>query len=46
MDDLVWFNNSTGTFSIWDSTGTGFTPNVFVASVAAGWNLAGVSREV
>lgn len=30
------------TFTIWDSTGNGFTPNRFIGGVGAGWSLAGV----
>jgi hypothetical protein len=32
QDDLLWRNTSTGMFSIWQSTGTGFTPNVEVGT--------------
>jgi hypothetical protein len=43
-DDLLWFNQSSGTFSIWDSTGNAFTPNSYIGSVAAGWALADVGN--
>ena len=36
----MWQNG--GTFTEWQSNGSGFTPNVFVGSVGPGWTLAGV----
>jgi hypothetical protein len=38
-DDLLWRNASTGAFSVWQSTGTGFTPNVLTGNVDPTWNL-------
>jgi len=42
MADLVWQNGTT--FTVWNSTGNGFTPNSFVGSVSSGWTLAGVGN--
>src|SRR5260370_240697 len=39
QDDLLWRNTSTGTFTIWQPTGTGFTPNVEVGNVGTDWAL-------
>src|SRR5262249_32186433 len=39
LSDLLWQNGTT--FTAWDSTGNGFTPNNFVGSVASGWTLTG-----
>jgi hypothetical protein len=41
-DDLLWRNGSTGAFSIWQSTGTGFTPNVYVGNVGTDWSLVNI----
>ena len=41
-DDLLWHNTASGTFTEWQSTGPGFTPNAIVNStVAANWTLIG-----
>ena len=40
MSDLLWRNSSSGAFSEWQSTGNGFTPNVYVnGGVATSWTL-------
>jgi len=38
--DLLWVSNG-GAFSEWRSNGSGFTPNVFVGSIANGWHSEG-----
>jgi hypothetical protein len=38
--DLIWQDGNV--FTEWQSTGSGFTPNVFVGSVSSGWSLAGI----
>src|SRR5262249_16109556 len=38
-DDLLWNNGST--FAEWQSTGSGFTPNVFVGSLSQNTSIAG-----
>jgi hypothetical protein len=39
MSNLLWTNGTT--FTEWQSTGSGFNPNVDVGSVGGGWTLAG-----
>jgi hypothetical protein len=39
MDDLLWSNTGTGTLSIWQSTGTGFTPSVLIGNSGTSYNL-------
>jgi len=41
LSDLVWRNTSTGVFSIWNSTGSGFTANAYTGSVDPSWAMAG-----
>src|SRR5947209_11860429 len=39
--DLLWHNDATGQFTIWNSTGTGFSPNSFVGNgVDPSWKIA------
>jgi hypothetical protein len=42
--DLLWRNDASGQFTIWDSTGNGFTPNSFVINgVDATWKVAALA---
>jgi hypothetical protein len=41
ISDLLWQHNNGGTFTEWQSTGNGFTPNVYVNSVNSPWQLQG-----
>jgi hypothetical protein len=41
--DLIWRNDASGQFTIWDSTGNGFTPNSFIGNVDTSWTVAGLA---
>jgi len=41
--DIMWFNSGTGQFTVWESTGSTYLPNVYVSAVGAGWALAGAA---
>ena len=42
--DLLWRDSLDGAFTVWSSTGSGFTPNTYGnATVALGWSLQGAA---
>ncbi|HEY0327781.1 MAG TPA: M10 family metallopeptidase C-terminal domain-containing protein [Rhodopseudomonas sp.] len=41
--DLLWRNTTSGAFTIWDSTGSGFAANVFMGNVDTSWQIGALA---
>jgi hypothetical protein len=39
--DLIWRDRRTGGYSVWQTSGSGFTQNVTAGTVSSTWRVAG-----